>query len=89
MHPYHRGDERHQVVVELGGCCLVVEELDDHLAQCEQLVRSAQQVQKVLLMLVARQEQKVLRVLAVQQEQKVLRVLAVQQEQCAQLAQAT
>ena len=42
MHPCHRGDERHQVEEELGGCCLVVEELDDHLAQCEQLVRSAQ-----------------------------------------------
>jgi len=86
LHPCHQGDERHRVEVELGGCCLVVEELDDHLAQCVQLVRSAQQVQpllpepavqQVLLMLVARQEQ------------KVLRVLAVQQEQCAQLAQAT
>ena len=48
MHPCHRGDERHQVEVELGGCCLVVEELDDHLAQCELLVRSAQQVQPLL-----------------------------------------
>ncbi len=48
MHPCHRGDERHQVEVELGGCCLVVEELDDHLEQCEQLVRSAQQVQLLL-----------------------------------------
>ena len=66
MHPYHRGDERHHVVVELGRCCLVVEELDDHLAQCELLVRSAQQVlpllpepavQQVLLMLAAQQEQ--------------------------------
>ena len=45
MHPCHRGDERHQVEAELDGCCLVVEELDDHLAQCEQLVRSAQQEQ--------------------------------------------
>ncbi len=85
MHPGHRGDERHQVEVELGGCCLVVEELDGHLAQCEQLVRSAQQapllqepaVQQVLLMLAA------------QQAQKVLRVLAAQQAQCAQLALAT
>ena len=49
--------------VELDGCCLVVEELDDHLAQCEQLVRSGQQaqllqepaVQQVLLMLAAQQ----------------------------------
>ena len=65
MHPCHRGDERHQVEVELGGCCLVVEELDGHLAQCEQLVRSAQlelllpepAVQQVLLMLAAQQEQ--------------------------------
>ena len=65
MHPYHRGDERHQVVVELGGCCLVVEELDDHLAQCEQLVRSAQQVQPLLLLEPAAQQ--VLLVLAVQQ----------------------
>ncbi len=48
MHPYHQGDERHQVEVELGDCCLVVEELDDHLAQCEQLVRSAQQAQLLL-----------------------------------------
>ncbi len=86
MHPCHRGDERHQVEVELGGCCLVVEELDGHLAQCEQLVRSAQQVQPLL------QEpavQQVLLMLAAQQEQKVLQVLAVQQAQCAQLAQAT
>ncbi len=67
MHPYHRGDERHQVVVELGGCCLVVEELDDHLAQCEQLVRSAQQVQPLLLLEPAAQQ--VLLVLAVQQAQ--------------------
>jgi len=65
LHPYHRGDERHQVVVELGGCCLVVEELDDHLAQCEQLVRSAQQVQPLLLLEPAAQQ--VLLVLAVQQ----------------------
>ena len=50
--------------VELGGCYLVVEELDDHLAQCGQLVRSGQQaqllqepaVQQVLLMLAAQQE---------------------------------
>ncbi len=67
MHPYHRGDERHQVEVELGGCCLVVEELDDHLAQCEQLVRSAQQVQPLLLLEPAAQQ--VLLVLAVQQAQ--------------------
>ena len=45
MHPCHQGDERHQVEVELGGCCQEEEELDDHLAQCEQLVRSEQQVQ--------------------------------------------
>ncbi len=86
MHPCHQGDERHRVEVELGGCCLVVEELDGHLAQCEQLVRSAQQVQPLL------QEpavQQVLLMLVARQEQKVLRVLAVQQEQCAQLAQAT
>ena len=83
MHPCHRGDERHQVEVELGGCCLVVEELDDHLAQCEQLVRSAQ---LELLVLAAQQ---VLLVLAAQQEQKVLEFLAAQQAQCAQLAQAT
>ncbi len=67
MHPYHRGDERHQVVVELGGCRLVVEELDDHLAQCEQLVRSAQQAQPLLLLEPAAQQ--VLLVLAVQQAQ--------------------
>ena len=75
MHPCHQGDERHQVEVELGGCCLVVEELDDHLAQCEQLVRSAQQVQ-------------LLPELAAQQ---ALLVLAAQQAQvqCVQLAQAT
>ena len=86
MHPCHQGDERHRVEVELGGCCLVVEELDDHLAQCEQLVRSAQQVQPLL------QEpavQQALLMLAAQQAQKALRVLAVQQAQCAQLAQAT
>jgi hypothetical protein len=54
------------VEVELGGCCLVVEESDDDLAQCEQLVRSAQQVQsllpepavqQVMLMLAAQPEQ--------------------------------
>ena len=48
MHPCHPGVERHQVEAELGGCCPVVEELDDHLAQCEHLVRSAQQVLLVL-----------------------------------------
>ena len=73
MHPCHRGDERHQVEVELGGCCLVVEELDGHLAQCEQLVRSAQ-----LELLLPEP--------AVQQ---VLQVLAAQQAQCVQLVQAT
>ena len=86
MHPYHQGDERHQVEAELDGCCLVVEESDDHLAQCVQLVRSAQQVQPLL------QEpavQQVLLMLAAQQAQKVLRVLAAQQAQCAQLALAT
>ena len=85
MHPCHRGDERHQVEVELGGCCLVVEELDDHLAQCEQLVRSAQ----LELLLPEPAVQQVLLVLAAQQEQKVLEFLAAQQAQCAQLAQAT
>ena len=85
MHPCHRGDERHQVEVELGGCCLVVEELDGHLAQCEQLVRSAQ----LELLLPEPAVQQVLLVLAAQQEQKVLQVLAAQQAQCAQLAQAT
>jgi len=55
------------VEAELGGCCLVVEELDDHLAQCEQLVRSAQQVQPLLLLEPAAQQ--VLLVLAVQQAQ--------------------
>ena len=66
MHPCHPGVERHQVEAELGGCCLVVEDLDDHLAQCELLVRSAQQVQpqlpepavqQVMLMLAAQPEQ--------------------------------
>ena len=66
MHPCHRGDERHQVAVELGGCCLVVEELDDHLAQCDHLVRSAQQVQPLLPEPAAQQ---VLLMLAVQQAQ--------------------
>ena len=66
MHPCHQGDERHQVEVELGGCCLVVEELDDHLAQCDHLVRSAQQVQLLLPELAAQQA---LLVLAVQQAQ--------------------
>ena len=64
MHPCHQGDERHQVEVELGGCCLVVEELDDHLAQCEQLVRSAQQVQQELTV-----QQALLLVLTAQQAQ--------------------
>ena len=85
MHPCHRGDERHQVEAELGGCCLVVEELDDHLAQCELLVRSAQQAP--LLPEPAVQQAPL--VLAVQQAQQVLQVLAAQQAQCAQLAQAT
>ena len=66
MHPCHPGVERHQVEAELGGCCPVVEELDDHLAQCEQLVRSAQQVQPLLTEPAAQQ---VLLVLAVQQAQ--------------------
>ena len=85
MHPCHRGDERHQVEVELDGCCLVVEELDGHLAQCEQLVRSAQ----LELLLPEPAVQQVLQVLAAQQAQLVLQVLAAQQAQCAQLAQAT
>ena len=63
MHPCHPGVERHQVEAELGGCCPVVEELDDHLAQCEHLVRSAQQVQ------LEPAAQQVLLVLAVQQAQ--------------------
>ena len=74
MHPCHQDDERHQVEAELGGCCLVVEELDDHLAQCAPSVRSAQQAQSLP------------RVLAAQQ---VLQVLAAQQAQCVQLVQAT
>ena len=86
MHPCRQGDERHRVEAELGGCCREEEELDDHLAQCEQLVRSSQQAQ---LLLQEPAVQQVLLVLAAQQEQKVLRVLAVQQAQCAQLAQAT
>ncbi len=66
MHPCHQDDERHRVEAELGGCCREEEELDDHLAQCEQLVRSAQQVQpllpepavqQVMLMLAAQPEQ--------------------------------
>jgi hypothetical protein len=51
------------VEAELGGCCPVVEELDDHLAQCEHLVRSAQQMQ------LEPAAQQVLLVLAVQQAQ--------------------
>ena len=79
MHPCHQDDERHQVEAELGGCCLVVEELDDHLAQCAPSVRSAQKqpvltVRQVLLVLAALQEQQ---------------VLAVRQVQCVQLEQAT
>ena len=65
MHPCHQGDEHHQVEVELGGCCLVVVELDDRLEQCEQLVRSAQQVQQELTV------QQALLVLAAQQAQCV------------------
>jgi hypothetical protein len=34
------------VEVGLGGYCLVVEELDDHLAQCESLVQLEQLVLK-------------------------------------------
>jgi len=67
------------VEAELGGCCLVVEELDDHLAQCAPSVRSAQKQ----LVLTVRQ---VLLVLAALQEQQVL---AVRQVQCVQLEQAT
>ena len=76
MHPYHQGDERHQVEAELGGCCLVVEELDDRLAQCEQLVRSAQQVQPLL------SEPAVQQVLLLLLELQV-------QVHCVQLVQAT
>jgi hypothetical protein len=74
LHPCHQDDERHQVEAELGGCCLVVEELDDHLAQCAPSVRSAQQAHSLP------------RVLAAQQ---ALQVLAAQQAQCVQLVQAT
>ena len=45
MHPCLRGDERHQVEVGLGGCYLVVEELDDRLVQ---FAPSALQVQQAL-----------------------------------------
>lgn len=86
MHPCHQDDERHQVEAELGGCCLVVEELDDHLAQCAPSVRSAQQAHSLPRVLAAQQ---LLLMLAAQQEQKVLRVLAAQQAQCVQLVQAT
>ena len=55
MHPCHQGDERHQVEAELDGCCREEEELDDRLEQCEQLVRSAQQVQLLLPELAAQQ----------------------------------
>ena len=46
-----QGDEHHQVEVGLGGYCLEVEELGDHLAQCESLVLEVllvRQVQKQL-----------------------------------------
>ncbi len=66
MHPCHQGDERHQGEVEVGGRCREEEELDDHLAQCGQLVRSAQQVQPLLLELAVQQA---LLVQAAQQEQ--------------------
>ena len=65
MHPCHQGDERHQVEAELDGCCREEEELDDRLEQCEQLVRSAQQVQQELTV------QQALLVLAAQQAQCV------------------
>jgi hypothetical protein len=70
------------VEVELGGCCLEEEELDDHLAQCAQLVRSGQQVQL---------EPLVQQGLLVSAAQQGLLVSAAQQEQvqCVQLAQAT
>ena len=42
-------DVRHLEEAELDGYYLVVEELDDHLAQCVQLVRSARLVQLVLM----------------------------------------
>ena len=74
MHPCHQDDERNQVEAELDGCCLVVEELDGHLAQCAPSVRSAQQAHSLP------------RVLAAQQ---VPQVLAAQQAQCVQLVQAT
>ena len=83
MHPCHQGDDRHQVEVELGGCCLVVEELDDRLAQCELLVRSAQQAHSLPRVLAVRQA---LLVPAALQEQQVL---AVRQALCVQLEQAT
>jgi hypothetical protein len=83
LHLYRRGDERHQVEAELDGCCLVVEELDGHLAQCELLVLTVQQAPLVLTVqqapLVLTVQQAPL-VLAAQQEQQVLQVLAAQQE---------
>ena len=42
-------DVRHLEEAELDGYFLAVEELDDHLAQCVQLVRSARLVQLVLM----------------------------------------
>ena len=42
-------DVRHPAEAELDGYYLAVEELDDHLAQCVQLARSARLVQWVLM----------------------------------------
>jgi len=71
------------VEVELGGCCLVVEELDDRLAQCELLVRSAQQAHSLPRVLAAQQ------VLPLLPALQVLQVLAAWQVQFVQLARAT
>jgi len=51
LHPRRQGDERHQVEAGLGGCFLAVEELGDHLVQCERLVQLAQLAQMQLVQL--------------------------------------
>ena len=55
-------DVRHLAEAELDGCYLAVEDLDDHLVQCAQLVRSAQLelVAKLELVLLRPQAQQVL-----------------------------
>lgn len=61
MHPRRQGDERHQVEAGLGGCCLGVEELGDHLVQCERLAQLAQmQLAQLVLSVESRQAQLVL-----------------------------